>query len=240
MGYLVLKESWKQSKEVDEANMMKNNQVINLQTQSKQENGLNYLKGFVGMLELNIQIIRKSQITYIGEYQNGKKVGRWDIFYKDLWTKKNYLIGGGQYNIKQDGGLIVNSNKNGKWIELNDGFWSYGQVFYSGDYINGNKQGRWDIYFKDEWKYENELIGGGTYIIEQDENNIVNSHKIGNWIELSDNFGNGFGQQQILYSGQYKNCQKIGIWYIMKRDKYKMEEGFKRSKKIFSYPNFIL
>ncbi|CAD8116386.1 unnamed protein product [Paramecium sonneborni] len=186
-----------------------------------------------------------SQITYIGEYQNGKKVGRWSIFYMDLWTKQNNLM---QININYlcivEVDYIILNKKEMKLqihIRLVDGltqmmvfggirqisFISYGQVFYTGNYIDGKKNGKWAIYFKDEWKNEKQLIGGGTYKVDQEDDNFIISNKIGYWIELSDNFGDGFGQQQIIFTGEYKNGKKFGIWNVMKRDKYKMEAGFK-------------
>ncbi|CAD8130078.1 unnamed protein product [Paramecium sonneborni] len=63
------------------------------------------------------------QITYKGEYYDGKKVGSWDLIY---FKKK---IGGGYYN---DQGL-----KNGKWIELGDNFKDNVQELENAEYKNG-------------------------------------------------------------------------------------------------------
>ncbi|CAD8122851.1 unnamed protein product [Paramecium sonneborni] len=167
-------------------------------------------------------------VTYIGEYRNGKKVGRWDIFYIDSWTKNINIIGGGLYDFKKEGDEIVNSYKIGRWIEITDCFCCYGQVFYCGNYLDGKKIGKWAIYFKDEWKKEKQLIGGGIYKVDQEDDNTINSNKIGYWIELGDNFGDGIGQEQIIFTGEYKNDKKFGIWDVMKRDKFKMEAGFQK------------
>ncbi|CAD8068104.1 unnamed protein product [Paramecium primaurelia] len=129
-------------------------------------------------------------IIYNGEYRNGKKVGRWDIYFFNI--NKNYLIGGGLYD---EEGLY----KIGRWIEVSNGFEVDRQVTYNGEYRNGKKVGRWDIYFK---FVENKQIGGGLY----DEEGEI---KVGRWIELSDNFHQG---EQLIYEGFYKRSKKEGTW----------------------------
>ena len=34
-------------------------------------------------------IYRFGKVTYIGEYNNGQKIGRWDIWYEDKMTNIN-------------------------------------------------------------------------------------------------------------------------------------------------------
>ncbi|CAD8197727.1 unnamed protein product [Paramecium octaurelia] len=152
-------------------------------------------------IEVSEGFWEKSQITYVGEYQNGKKVGRWDIFYKQNYGNyTNELVGGGSYydDDNQEGVSI----KIGKWIELSDGFQEKSYVFLVGQYKQGEKVGIWDIFHQQNNK--NELIGGGLYGDIENQEGI--GIKIGKWVELSDGF---WEKQQIIYEGQYKNGNKI-------------------------------
>ncbi|CAD8116046.1 unnamed protein product [Paramecium sonneborni] len=146
-----------------------------------------------------------SQVSSQGEYKNGEKIGRWDIFYKISDEFK--LIGGGQYD--EEGSI-----KFGRWNELSDIFHLDSQVIYQGEYNkNGNKIGRWDILFRG--KEEFELIGGGQY----DEGSSI---KIGEWIELNDSFSIS---SQVIYKGWYnKNGKKVGRWDILFRRCNKYEQ----------------
>lgn len=36
--------------------------------------------------------------------------------------------------------------------------------------------------------------------------------KIGNWVEISDNYERG---QEVIYSGKYENGKKVGNWDIL-------------------------
>ncbi|CAD8128548.1 unnamed protein product [Paramecium sonneborni] len=137
-----------------------------------------------------------NQITYSGEYMNGKKVGRWDIFRK----------------FQQIGSLNENNQKVGLWIEeIKKPAPQNTQIttlIYKGQYKNDQKVGRWDIF----WKYDGniEKIGGGQYGLSSGNG----EEKIGKWIELSDLFHKN---DQVIYVGEYKNGKKIGIWDEMKR-----------------------
>ncbi|CAD8089226.1 unnamed protein product [Paramecium primaurelia] len=92
---------------------------------------------------------KKSQVTYSGEYNNGKKVGLWEIFCNQEGKNKQLqLIGCGQYAEKQGYNDFGGSIKIGKWIEISDDLWDKSNVFYNGIYKNGQKIGRWDIYAK--------------------------------------------------------------------------------------------
>ncbi|CAD8159261.1 unnamed protein product [Paramecium pentaurelia] len=148
-----------------------------------------------------------SQITFQGEYKNGKKIGQWDFYWN--WNQKNRQIGGGYYGDDEI--------KTGRWIELNDSFSWVSQVTYNGEYKNGIKVGRWDIWYKKNYgtnqniQLQNYMIryyvqifsGGGLY----DEGN-----KKGRWIEISDNFDGG---QQMTYNGEYKQGKKVCQWDIL-------------------------
>ncbi|CAD8089124.1 unnamed protein product [Paramecium sonneborni] len=131
---------------------------------------------------------RKAQICENGYYLNDQKQGKWNYIYK------NNIIGWGLYNQLAE--------KQGKWIELSDGFSNYSQVTYNGEYQNGKKAGRWDILFRDQRQYRFQQIGGGLY------NAGV---KVGMWIELSDGFQI---YSKVTFQGIYKNGNKVGKWDI--------------------------
>ncbi|CAD8165562.1 unnamed protein product [Paramecium pentaurelia] len=148
-------------------------------------------------IELCDNLFNRSLVVQRGQYKFGQKIGRWDIFY--VGDK----IGGGLYDEVNYGVKI------GRWIELSDGFWRDSQVTYCGQYKNDKKVGRWDILFKGNHLYSKyEKLGGGQY----DEKNSV---KFGSWIELSDGFGRN---SKIIYTGEYKNDQKVGRWDIQYKE----------------------
>ncbi|CAD8101442.1 unnamed protein product [Paramecium sonneborni] len=150
-------------------------------------------------IELDQAFFGCKQVTYHGEYQNGRKVGKWNIF---AWGQ---LIGGGLYDEEDD------AIKIGQWIELDEAFSGDNQITFQGEYKNGRKVGRWNIYVG---QY---LIGGGSY--HQNGDGL----KLGDWIEISDGFQNS---SQSTYNGKYKDGKKIGTWRKMRRDINKMQEGF--------------
>ncbi|CAD8129068.1 unnamed protein product [Paramecium sonneborni] len=180
-------------------------------------------------IELSEGFNQHSQVLYNGEYKNGKKVGRWEIFYKGKYEKKFTKIGGGSYDEggsnkigfwmkklfigggSQDEGSI----KIGRWVELSEEFYDDSQVTNNGEYKNGKKVGMWDIV---AWGRK---IGGGSYT-EGD------STKIGSWIELSEGFKYN---SQVTYKGEYKCGRKTGRWDLIFNGKliggglYKEVEG---------------
>ncbi|CAD8104257.1 unnamed protein product [Paramecium sonneborni] len=130
-----------------------------------------------------------SQITYNGEYnQDGVKVDRWNIEYKGK------SFGGGLYD-------SCSGNKIGKWVDLDEEFWSDKQVTYSGVYNQyGKRIGRWDI------TLDGILIGGGSYDIDS-------GIKIRKWVELDEKFDL---DTLIIHNGQYNiTGKKVGRWDIM-------------------------
>ncbi|CAD8109918.1 unnamed protein product [Paramecium sonneborni] len=147
-------------------------------------------------IELNDQYNHLSQVTCKGEYKNGKRVGKWEYY---MLQGEYKLIGVGIYQEMQE-----ESIKNGKWIELGDGFNLGSQVILIGNYSNGKKVGSWNFYWNDNER--NELKGGGLY---------DGSIKIGVWNELINNFGSRQGQSQIIYNGEYHNDKKVGSWNIL-------------------------
>ncbi|CAD8077077.1 unnamed protein product [Paramecium sonneborni] len=128
------------------------------------------------------------EVTYVGEYQQGIKKGRWDIL-----LNGNQNIGGGQYD---EDGL-----QNDKWVELCDGWEGNGgnimQFTYCGRYFRGKKIEKWDTLDK-----ENKIMGGGEY----DENGMKN----GKWIQQHRQWRKNF--REITFQGEYNNGQKIGYW----------------------------
>ncbi|CAD8118558.1 unnamed protein product [Paramecium sonneborni] len=142
-------------------------------------------------IELNDGFYGGSQVIYKGEYNNGKKVGKWDIIFEQK------QIGGGYYKEVEECTLKI-----GKWIEVSNGFWSLSKVTYHGEYNkNGIKIGEWDI------MYEQKSIGGGQYKEVQGY-----SFKIGRWIELNNEFQ---FYSQVTHNGTYNNNgKKIGKWSI--------------------------
>ncbi|CAD8208645.1 unnamed protein product [Paramecium octaurelia] len=144
-------------------------------------------------------------VTYQGQFQNGRRVGQWKIFYSRFNPsddKMDELIGGGFYDQGAQGLKV------GQWIDISNGFNNDAYVTYHGQYILGQKVGRWDIYYRRSFEKQNELIGGGLY----DENGSGN--KIKNWIELADGFKDF---SQVIYQGQYINGKKVGRWEIKQR-----------------------
>ncbi|CAD8177628.1 unnamed protein product [Paramecium pentaurelia] len=185
------------------------------------------------------------QLTSRGEYQNGKKVGKWDVIW--LYEKVENKIAGGLYNNEGD-------VKVGKWIDLDDSVSQQLQIIYVGDYENGKKIGSWIIYFNTtEKKFTiDNYIGGGKYEqgvknglwseqsskfsqfsklrqlgwykngkkygkwTTQDENEIGeeqydgNGNKIGKWIEIQDYFLGDYVNQM----GEYQNNKRVGRWTV--------------------------
>ncbi|CAD8129056.1 unnamed protein product [Paramecium sonneborni] len=152
--------------------------------------GLKY--GLWKDLFLNYQ--DQAQIFEFGEYSHGQRIGRWN------YIKKDKKIGGGNYN--------KNGQKQGKWIELDEGFYKRKQVAYKGEYnMNGMKVGNWDIMYKNDFWKGYQQIGGGSYDLEG------NQKKIGKWTELDEGFDS---QKQFTYNGEYnKNGMKVGKWDII-------------------------
>ncbi|CAD8110097.1 unnamed protein product [Paramecium primaurelia] len=164
-------------------------------------------------IELSDRFWCHRQVIFKGVYKNGKKIGKWETYYKEKEQEEYKQIGGGSYQDQIEG----NSIKIGKWTDLSDEFYNQSEVSYRGEYKNGQRIGKWDICFKKKNQVKLQYIGGGSYI-EQTEGV---SSKIGRWIELNDEFVNFY---QISYFGQYiKNGQKFGKWDIFYRENYQEE-----------------
>ncbi|CAD8123584.1 unnamed protein product [Paramecium sonneborni] len=153
---------------------------------------------FGSWCELSIGFSEQSQVVYVGDYQNGKKVGSWDIFYQEE------LIGGGQYEVIEEISIKV-----GKWIELSDNFSDYSQVIYVGEYQNGKKIGRWDI----QVRMENEFNFQQMQILYEEVDEV--SNKVGRWCELSIGFSE---YSKVVYVGDYQNGKKVGRWDIFYKE----------------------
>ncbi|CAD8209772.1 unnamed protein product [Paramecium pentaurelia] len=146
-----------------------------------------------------------SQITHVGEYQNGKKHGKWDIYFRD------YSNAGGQYEVKQKEGVFY-SSKIGFWTEISELFENGRQIYYSGEYENGLKVGRWNTYFASIFWQHVQLIGGGYYSIDEKQDFLA-SMKTGKWIEFETEFFS-----DITSTGEYNYGRKVGRWDIWTKE----------------------
>ncbi|CAD8158047.1 unnamed protein product [Paramecium octaurelia] len=89
-------------------------------------------------IDLDENFLNKKQVTFVGEYQNGKKVGmkKMDRINKINIESLSQNSGSGSYEEGGDGIKV------GKWIDLDKNFWERKQVTYIGEYRNGQKVGR--------------------------------------------------------------------------------------------------
>ncbi|CAD8078505.1 unnamed protein product [Paramecium sonneborni] len=164
-------------------------------------------------VELSDAFREFSEVTYEGEYNNGNKVGVWNIFWQ--YYEQKLQLGYGIYGQNNSGCAV----KIGMWIELCDEFWKNSQIFHIGKYINGLKVGKWDII--EQWNNNSTQIGGGFY--EYDEN--YGNFKSGKWIEICEGFYRSYiYSKQITYNGEYKKGKKVGVWDILWRKS--SEESF--------------
>ncbi|CAD8089905.1 unnamed protein product [Paramecium sonneborni] len=124
----------KDGKKVGIWNIGYNGQIIGGGSYDQQEGG-SIKKGI--WIEQWDGFEKDSQVTYQGKYnQNGKKMGNWDIMYRESDEFKQ--IGGGQYT-EQDGC----TKKIGKWVELGQNFgkeYQLSQRIFVGDYNEKGKK----------------------------------------------------------------------------------------------------
>ncbi|CAD8182680.1 unnamed protein product [Paramecium pentaurelia] len=147
----------------------------------------------------------KREVTYYGKYQKDKKIGKWEISFKNC-NNPFEMIGGGLYS---DSGV-----KNGYWIEKYESFWSWNEVIYQGLFQNGKQIGRWDLQFRSSIKND----GGGTY----DDQNLKN----GSWVDQFERFYMNQG-----YKVLYCHGKKIGLMQEISQCNY--QESLKIEQKIF-------
>ncbi|CAD8212989.1 unnamed protein product [Paramecium octaurelia] len=138
-------------------------------------------------IDLDQNYEKINQISYHGQYQEGKKVQIWDIK-----TNNNDKIGGGAY--------LITGEKHGEWIELDDNFRNLCQLINKGAYQNGKKVGKWTIQLM-ESKEQIEDIGGGEY---DDQGRQIKS-----WTELYQNF---WKDCRVIFEGKYQDGKKQGEW----------------------------
>ncbi|CAD8129516.1 unnamed protein product [Paramecium sonneborni] len=134
--------------------------------------------------------MKQSQILETGEYYYDFRIGKWNIIFQ------NVKIGGG---IKQ-----------GKWVELDEGFYLCNRLLL--------KIGLWDIMYDGDGKRSKQLqkiyknkknvfSGGGSYDQEG------NQQKIGKWVEIDDGY---YKENLVIYNGLYNiKGKKIGLWCTM-------------------------
>ncbi|CAK58726.1 unnamed protein product (macronuclear) [Paramecium tetraurelia] len=144
----------------------------------------------------------KSKVYFIGNYTEGRKTGKWDIFLKEQ------RVGGGTYNQK--------GMKHGEWTEIDNNFKKKCQVTYSGEYQDGRKCGNWRI------TYNGNYLGGGNY----NQFGLKN----GKWLDLHEDFWEyemlfQFRHCQVGYYGEYQNGRKINKWNIIYRGYKEIEQN---------------
>ncbi|CAD8087939.1 unnamed protein product [Paramecium primaurelia] len=159
-------------------------------------------------IELNDRFWDLAQVLLIGDYKNGRKVGRWDTLHRIRNNKPFEIIGGGSYDKNLEGDTVSDSLKICKWIELSEGFWRDSQITYNGEY-------QMDIYYFDDDAEKIQLIGGGSFVEKINDQNLFGSVKTGIWIELSDGFKSN---SEVTYKGEYENGKKVGRWNIFYKD----------------------
>ncbi|CAD8122848.1 unnamed protein product [Paramecium sonneborni] len=175
-------------------------------------------------VELNDDFRDNSQVIFIGKYNQGQKVGKWDIIYEGK------CIGGGSYDNQY--------LKHGQWKELSDNFYNDSQVIYEGEYKNGIKLVD-GMFIGNNQKAIISLIQWGSY------NNL--GLKFNKWIELFENFSSA---SQLILTGEYKNGLKVGRWVVSLKDGkyfeqigggcYEEEDGTQNGKWIEIDRNFAL
>ncbi|CAD8196093.1 unnamed protein product [Paramecium octaurelia] len=195
-------------------------------------------------IDLSDHFQNQSQVTYSGKYKNGKKVGRWDTFYKCKDYRpflqmyyyinkqlKNNPSGGGFYEDQIEGDSI----KVGRWIDISEEFSYNQQITLSGEYKKGKKFGKWDIWWRNrnpDWICKLRIYADGSmndnqfylrfnkgWKNQQIGGGFYDSEgygvKIGRWIELSDEFSQNY---RVIYGGEYHNGKKVGRWDILTID----------------------
>ncbi|CAD8194002.1 unnamed protein product [Paramecium pentaurelia] len=171
-------------------------------------------------VELSNGFYCSSQVLHKGEYKNGRKIGVWDIDFKQ-WNKKLWeLIGGGA---QDNQGL-----KHEKWIYFNDSFKEENQVTYHCLYKNGQIIGRYDINYRQNQNKLWEQIGGGSY--EQGQKNGLWVILIGvrSYIRMNINMTkklvNGILITNIIMINLENKCYEIIFQYIVKEVFMKMDQ----------------
>ncbi|CAD8187992.1 unnamed protein product [Paramecium octaurelia] len=114
------------------------------------------------------------------------KSGKW----RAIWKGKQ---------LEEHSGYYENGMKKGIWNELFKNYFCHSQVYEQGEYLDNKKVGKW------KFLYLNDEIGGGSY----DEGG--NGIKVGKWIDLDEEF---YKDKQLVYHGEYKNGNKVGLWSI--------------------------
>ncbi|CAD8206901.1 unnamed protein product [Paramecium octaurelia] len=180
-------------------------------------------------LDLHEDFWEHCQVGYYGEYQNGRKINKWNIIYRGYKEIEQNIIGSGTYN--------ENGRKKGKWIELHPNFSDYCKVVYSGEYSGGAKQGKWDIiqFDKENIQPKSSIIGGGQYNC---------GLKVGKWVDLHEKyFVSNCGGCNIFYKGEYQKDLRQGRWDIVMNNQnvgggYYNENGLKHGRWIDFHENY--
>ncbi|CAD8213918.1 unnamed protein product [Paramecium pentaurelia] len=187
-------------------------------------------------IDFDVEFNFFKQLIYIGEYDNGKKIGLWKTMDKQSIIVSQNYDANGQLIYESKGDCIsVGEFKNGKKI----GRWDFEFKRFKiggGSYDeegNGFKIGKW-IELDVDFQYSKQLIYNGVYndgkkfgrwdtqyrqynscdfkiIGGGSYGEGAGDIKIGMWIELDDGLEN---YKKIVYYGEYLNGKKNGIWQI--------------------------
>ncbi|CAD8052095.1 unnamed protein product [Paramecium primaurelia] len=172
----------------------------------------------------------QAQVYEVCEYINSRRSGIWKYLYKDQEIAQGIYNEFGQKNGKwielserfQDkcqiiyDGVYKNCNKVGKWYTMEREI-IFNQQFYEVKKGNNNsiKIGSWIELIPVQSLIKIHIIMGqkleiGKFFgIKMEIMKRSKSQKIGNWIELIDNYKK---DRQITFVGQYKNGMKVYKW----------------------------
>ncbi|CAD8130671.1 unnamed protein product [Paramecium sonneborni] len=144
-------------------------------------------------IELSENYSKVSKLTYVGQYNNGIRIGQWDIYYNDT------IIGLGVYNQK--------GMKNGEWTILHENFWNRCQIIYIGQFLDGKRISEWKTFYRFSYKDSFNFFSSGQY--------NQSGKKIGEWNEFDENF---WHDHEVISCGKYDSGKKIGKWIIKFRN----------------------
>ncbi|CAD8127355.1 unnamed protein product [Paramecium sonneborni] len=152
-------------------------------------NGGKFKEGikFDQWIELKDEFSYNKQVALTGQYENGKKVGRWDHIY--FWKETDV----GQQEIN---GCKI---KIGKWIEL---MGDKPNVSYNNNY--GKNYSSWERLWRENEDKKFLQIEGGDF------NRSSSKIKFGKWVELWDQFSK---DALVTFEGEYNiKGMKVGKW----------------------------
>ncbi|CAD8155987.1 unnamed protein product [Paramecium octaurelia] len=196
--------------------------------------GLTQVENSYSILYVRLSSYRRIQEK--GEYENGRRIGKWQIIINDE------LVGAKFYD--------QNGLQQGKQTELLQDLTKEFFIIQEGEYLDGKRVGQWLIVLE-----EKTIVGGGFYDtdglktgkwveIQQKMNEIpinfegeyIRGKRVGNWNlkQNQNSIGGGtfneygektgrfielykFTHQNFIWKGEYNNGRKCGNWQILFR-----------------------